>query len=311
MWMIAVFALAIALILQFLYSIQVRKQLRTNIRSLQENLDHSRAKLAEYETQTHDLNYELTQLRVQVSSLKTDLNKYLKYQDICDIEQYIISRTLQAENFVEMTKVDASIMIEDIKAYIERVKDYINRYQKQALQNVDEQAREKLKGYFKQAEEQQRLSEVITALEHKIQGYPTTLNYSADHFMQQLIDDFNQHDAVKRLTDIRERIEQAKQQGQIATCNYVDDSRRNTTVELIGMAFNSKADLYLQQLTADNLGELLQALRDDYVLINFKGTDLSQAHILESYLELRLEELKFAAVLKQLERTQVRDEQMG
>ncbi|MEK5778265.1 hypothetical protein VXE44_24670, partial [Acinetobacter nosocomialis] len=74
---------------------------RNNIQSLQENLDHSRSKLADYETQVDELNYEMTQLRMQLGSARTELNKYKQYQDICDIEQYIINRSLQAENFVE------------------------------------------------------------------------------------------------------------------------------------------------------------------------------------------------------------------
>jgi len=44
----------------------------------------------------------------------------------------------------------------------------------------------------------------------------------------------------------------------------------------------------------------LQALKDDYVLLNYTGQALSQAMIQESYLNLRLEELKFAALVLQL-----------
>ena len=44
--------------------------------------------------------------------------------------------------------------------------------------------------------------------------------------------------------------------------------------------------------------QLLQALQDDYQLINFHGNHISHSHIHESYLNLRLEELKFAALLQ-------------
>ena len=293
--------LAVALFLSLLYVLSKAKKLRENIKSLQENLDHGRTKLLEYESQTDDLNYELTQLRVQVSSLKTEANKYKKYQDVLDIEQYIISRTLQAENFVEVTKLDASIMIDDIKAYIERVKHYLNQFQAEAEADIDAKAREKLKGYFKQAEEQNHLTEVVAALEHKVSGYPHALNYSASTLLDQLIEDFAKHDAARRLAEIQIQIQQAKEQNTIANCNYVDDSRRNTTIELISMAFNTRADLYLEQIDTHNVGQLTQALYDDYVLINHKGLDLSNAAINESYLNLRLEQLKFTAILKELQ----------
>ncbi|EXA64417.1 hypothetical protein J504_2591 [Acinetobacter baumannii 348935] len=63
--------------------------------------------------------------------------------------------------------------------------------------------------------------------------------------------------------------------------------------------------MYLSQLNTHNLGEMLQSLKDDYRLMNYKGQSLSQAMIQESYLNLRLEELKFAAVLLQLRQNQV------
>ncbi len=217
------------------------KSLRGNLDVLQDNLDHARHKLTDYEQQVEDSEYELSQLRVQISSLRTTLEKYKKYQEICEIEQYVINRTLQAENFVEMTKVDASIMVDDIKGYIERVKAFIEGYQEQ--------------------------------------------------------------DTARHLQDIREQIEQAIRDKKVAQCNYVDEDRHNTTMDMISLAFNSRADLYLSRLTADNLGQMLQALQDDFYLINHKGQDLSQARIQQSYLDLRLQELKFAALLLELKKT--------
>lgn len=50
---------------------------------------------------------------------------------------------------------------------------------------------------------------------------------------------------------------------------------------------------------------MLQSLKDDYRLMNYKGQSLSQAMIQESYLNLRLEELKFATILLELRQNQV------
>ena len=111
---IALFVLASVLLFALLWSLKGQTSLRNNILFLQENLDHSRSKLTDYETQVDELNYEITQLRVQNGSLNIALNKYRKYQDIWNIEQYIVNRTLQAENFVELTKLDASIIPDTI-----------------------------------------------------------------------------------------------------------------------------------------------------------------------------------------------------
>jgi len=296
----ALFVLASILICALLWSLKVQASLRSNIQFLQENLDHSRSKLADYETQVDELNYEITQLRLQNGSLNIALNKYKKYQDIWDIEQYIINRTLQAENFVEATKLDASIMIDDLKAYITRVKDYLAQFQAQAVAEVEQEARQSLHGYYEQAKQQHRLQEVLSALEHKIQAKRFGLQLPATQVLEQLIEGYGETDAVRYLRNVRDRIQQAIETQQVASCNYVDDNRRQSTIEILSLAFNCKADLYLSQLSTENLGEILQALKDDYVLLNYTGQALSQAMIQESYLDLRLEELKFAALVLQL-----------
>lgn len=301
----ALFVLASVLIIVLLGVFNSLKLSRNNIRSLQENLDHSRSKLADYETQVDELNYEMTQLRMQLGSARTELNKYKKYQDICDIEQYIINRSLQAENFVEVTKLDASIMLDDLKAYIAQVKAYLQSLQAQAEADIEQQARKALQAYYQQAKEQQRLQEVVEALEQKIKGYQHGFDVPVTQLLDQLISGYNDTDAARHLLTIRTQIEQAKEQQQMASCNYVDEDRRKNTIEILSLAFNSRAEFYLSQLNTHNLGEMLQSLKDDYRLMNYKGQSLSQAMIQESYLNLRLEELKFAAILLELRQNQV------
>lgn len=300
----ALFVLASVLIIVLLRVFNSLKLSRNNIQSLQENLDHSRSKLADYETQVDELNYEMTQLRMQLGSARTELNKYKQYQDICDIEQYIINRSLQAENFVEVTKLDASIMLDDLKAYIAQVKAYLQNLQTQAQADIERQARKALQAYYQQAKEQQRLQEVVEALEHKIKGYQHGFDLPVTQLLDQLISGYNDTDAARHLLTIRTQIEQAKEQQQVASCNYVDEDRRKSTIAILSLAFNSRAELYLSQLKTHNLGEMLQSLKDDYRLMNYKGQSLSKAMIQESYLNLRLEELKFAAVLLQLRQNQ-------
>ena len=53
----------------------------------------------------------------------------------------------------------------------------------------------------------------------------------------------------------------------------------------------------LAQLNQHNLGESLQALQDDFTLLNHYAASFGHSKILESYLALRLEELKFASLV--------------
>lgn len=84
--------------------------LRSNIQFLQENLDHSRSKLADYETQVDELNYEITQLRVQNGSLNIALNKYKKYQDIWD-SWFALYGVLSELTWSRTTKASAKSLV--------------------------------------------------------------------------------------------------------------------------------------------------------------------------------------------------------
>lgn len=94
------------------------------------------------------------------------------------------------------------------------------------------------------------------------------------------------------------KIEQANTAGQVAECHYLDENRRLAAIALVTLVFNTKAELYLALPNSENLGQLLQELRDDYLLINFHGNHFSNAQLHESYLNLRLEELKFMALMQ-------------
>src|SRR5690606_20334762 len=118
--------------------------------------------------------------------------------------------------------------------------------------------------------------------------------------LEQLSEGYSETDAARHLSNVRDRIQEAEETQEVAGCTYVADNSRPSTIEILSLAFNSKADVSLSHLRSENLGEMLQALKDDYVLLNYTGQALSQAMIQESYLDLRLEEFKFAALLLQL-----------
>ncbi|WP_180009300.1 hypothetical protein [Acinetobacter sp. YH16057] len=274
------------------------------LRSLQENFDRARLKLAETESQQDELNYEISQLRIQNSGLKIQVDKVAKYQHIVDIEQYVEYRTLQADGLLEVTKANADIMLNDIRAKIEQVRQYLSKYQEKAKLQTQEQARAELKGLYSQALDQQHLENINRALDNKIRGYQSAFFLPLQSILDQLMDGMNESAAKQNLTAVRCKMIDAMEQQSTANCNYVDEERRLAAMQLFTLVFNSRADLYLAQLNTKNLGELLQALADDFTLLNAHGVHFSQARVLDSYLQLRLEELKMAALVLHLKETQ-------
>ena len=301
---IALIVLIILLIVALLFVYNRKLKNDKTLRSLQENFDRARLKLAETESQQDELNYEISQLRIQNSGLKIQVDKVAKYQHIVDIEQYVEYRTLQADGLLEVTKANADIMLNDIRAQIEQVRQYLSKYQEKAKLQTQEQARAELKGLYSQALDQQHLENINRALDNKIQGYQSAFFLPLQSVLEQLMDGMNESAAKQNLTAVRCKMIDAMEQQSTANCNYVDEERRLAAMQLFTLVFNSRADLYLAQLNTENLGELLQALADDFTLLNAHGVHFSQARVLDSYLQLRLEELKMAALVLHLKETQ-------
>lgn len=281
-----------------LYACRLQQQKHQLLQALQENFNRARCELSQHEAQSGELNYEITQLRIQASSLKVQLNKFSQYQHVVDIEQYVLTRRLQADSFIEMTKLNAEIMLDDVKRMIAQVREFLAQHQQQVQDSVERKAQEKLQDYYAHAQALRERRDIVQALERKIRGDQQQYFFPHPRLLEQLIDGYSEADAARHLQAVRSRIQAANASGQVAECHYVDESRCLAFSALVTLAFNSKADLYLAQLDGANLGQLLQALQDDYQLINFHGNHFSHSHIHESYLNLRLEELKFAALLQ-------------
>jgi len=296
--MIYLYILTTIILVGLLYRaiILIRKK-QFNLESLQVNLDRTRNNLAEHEQQNDALHHQLNTYRIDIGNLRNQVEKLIQYQDVLDIELYVAERKKQAENFVEATKIEAEFLLEKVKAEIEKTRDYLENFEKNSRLELEAQARERLQGFYNQAVEQEKLTAISKALENKIQGYGRQYLYPAQTLLDQLIDGYDEIHAAQQLKEIRRKINRAIEENAVGQCDYVEENRRLSAIALVTYVFNSKADLYLSQLTHDSIGEFIQALQDDFVLINHYGAAFSHARINESFLKLRLEELKFAGLV--------------
>ena len=292
-------------------AIKLVKEKQVNLESLQANLDRTRTNLAVHEQKNDELHHELNRFRAEAGTLRNKVEKLSQFQHILNIEQYVAERQNQVENFVEVTKTEAESLLQNMKAYIEKVRHYLDSYEKNSKQKLEIEAREKLHGFYNQATQQQNLTDISRALENKINGYGTGYLLPAHTLLDELIDGYKHIDAAIHLKEVRRKIKNAIEYNCVGDCDYVEEKRRLSAIALVTHVFNSKADLYLSRLRHDNLGELIQSLQDDFILINHYGAAFSYARIHESFLNLRLEELKFAAlVLEFKEKQQEQQTQM-
>lgn len=290
-------AIIIVLVVIIFWQSQRSRELSASIQSLQSNLDRTRSNLASDELESNELEHQLAVLRIEIGSLKGRLETLQHYQHILDVEQYVLERRQQVEMFVEMVKSEAENTREQCKQQVEKVRDFLAEHEQKTKAKMLKTAQDQLGAFYNLVEERQQLEQVMTALYHKIENQTPAFQLPAQQLLDDLIEGYGYSDAAQHLQQVRHKIQDAVKNQEVAHCAFVDEQRRLAAVTLLTQAFNSKADLYLAQLTEQNLAESLQALQDDFTLLNHYAAAFGHAKILESYLTLREEELKFAALL--------------
>lgn len=299
--MLYVFAVILVLLCavicgQKIHSLAQKKK----IEFLESNLERSRNSLEVYEQQQSELQHRLTSLRIELGTLRQRNETLSPYQEIIDVEQYVIERHNQVELFAETVKFDAEQMLKQCRQRIEKVHHFLTEYECKAKEVTMQRAREKLGAFFHMAEERQHLAEISKALHHKIETYSQSYQLPSEQLLDELIKGYGKTDAACHLLKVRQQVIRAVEQNDVVNCAFMDENRRLSMMVLVSQLFNTKADLYLQRVSKDNLGLLIQALQDDFTLINHYGAAFGHTQIQESYLALRLEELKFAALLENL-----------
>lgn len=153
------------------------------------------------------------------------------------------------------------------------------------------------------------ISNVVKALENKIEGYGNRYVVPTYSLLDQLADAYGFEEAGQALKLARERTKNMVEQGTAADCEYVEKERRETAIRFVIDAFNGKVDTILARIKKDeNHGTLRQDILDAFALVNQNGTAFKNARINQAYLDSRLDELKRAAAVIAL-REKEREEQ--
>jgi hypothetical protein len=149
---------------------------------------------------------------------------------------------------------------------------------------------------------------VINAMTNVIEGYGDRYIIPGRSLLDELADGFGHTEAGQRLKETRERIRTMISTGRAATCDYVEQNRRETAIRFVIDAFNGKADSATALVKHDNAGTLQQQVQDAFALVNHNGAAFRNARIMPDYLDTRLEEIRWATVVQEL-RIQEREEQ--
>lgn len=294
------------------------------------NLSRLNANIQQSKNQASDYYRQITGLQNLNSRNEMRIKELEKYQDIVDVEAFIanernlanveisllkdtnekecILRLEKCENFKQEIIKEANTLLIKIELKIQETKKFLVEHYKNTMFKTEHDAKEILEEYYLIAKEKIELKKMIQALENKIKGYSDDYLIPNQTLFNDLIDGYEHVNAVQRLKMIREQIKLSIKENRVAECDYVEDNRKNTAVAFITNAFNGKADAHLARIRHDNVGKIIEAVKDDCLLLNNYGQAFRNVRITTEYLNLRIEEIKWAALVQEF-KAREREEQ--
>lgn len=291
-----------------------------------------RAKQAEAKAKSEQAHN--SHLQVQINNLKP----LERYQKISDAEAEALRITRAAQNVADRTKEQAAQALQAAEkerkeiasvanAEAKRIREEAKRKYDETLQKAqvslnsafadvrklteaaEQRAQEIAGDAYRALQEKDALAETAKAMRNIIEGYGDAYLVPSHSVLDDLAMEFTHTDAGAKLSEARTFTASLVKQGGAADCAYADPTRRKYAIEFVVDAFNGKVDSIISRLKTANVGTLRQEIQDAYQLVNHNGTAFRDVHIKPEYLQARLEELNWGAVvlgLKDKEREEQR-----
>jgi hypothetical protein len=152
------------------------------------------------------------------------------------------------------------------------------------------------------------MEKTLKAIRNQIDGYGNEYIIPAHSLLDDLAEEVGYKEAGQKLKEAREHTRNMVRTGQAASCDYAQESRRQTAVAFVVDAFNGKVDSALSRVKHDNSGKLSQEIWDAFTLVNNNGEAFRNACITQEYLESRLAELKWASIAHEIKRQEAEEQ---
>jgi hypothetical protein len=221
----------------------------------------------------------------------------------------------QANALLEQTKVTTETerikATEMAKTIYEQATACLNQATRDAgliIEDAEKRAKDIAGEAYDSLRDKQLLERSSEAIRNIIEGYGDKYIIPTHSLLDNLAAEFGYTSAGESLKSARARSRSMVEQGEAATCDYVEANRRETAIRFVIDAFNGRVDAILSRVKRDNYGTLEQEIRDSFSLVNLNGKAFREARILESYLNARLDELRWAVVVQELVRRQLEEQ---
>jgi hypothetical protein len=213
----------------------------------------------------------------------------------------------EAQNLLEQAKNAAanerSLAVQKAKDIHEQADARLNQALRDAGRIVAEAEKraEQIGGdAYTALRDKELLEQAAEAMRNVIEGYGDRYLIPTHSLLDDLAAEYGYDAAGQALSSAQNQSKRMVEQGEAATCDYVEASRRNTAIQFVIHAFNGSVDATLTRVKSDNYGILEQRIRDSFSIVNKDGSAFRNARILPAYLDARLAELKWAVVVQEL-----------
>jgi len=176
------------------------------------------------------------------------------------------------------------------------------------LETAKLEAKEIAGGALDARDNAKKYERAAEAIKNVIDGYGNRYLIPGRSVLDELAEQYGQTQAGEELKSARERTRDMVISRTAATCDYVENNRKETAINFVVDAFNGKVDSGLSRVRFDNFGKLQQEIKDAFSIVNVHGEAFRNARITDPYLNARLEELKWAVAAEEIRR-QDREEQ--
>jgi len=155
---------------------------------------------------------------------------------------------------------------------------------------------------------QKRAQQILDALRNAVDGYGARYVVPPQSVLDELAREAAHTEPGQRLKEARAKSRAMVKEGLAAASDYGQDGRGELAANFALDAFNGKAESILSDVKSDNIGTLMQRLKDAFLLVNTQGRAFGNCRITQEYLDARLTELRWAALVQRIQKDR-REEQ--
>jgi len=293
---------------------EAQKLIDQQFSEMQEEAEHIRQ---HYESESRKIQEAADALVSKTIKDFEPLRKYEKLRDaeaeaqrqLADALKEATSLRAEAQHLLEQARTAAAseraVAIQRVKDIREQADALLNQATRDAGRMVAEAEKraEQIGGdAYAALRDKQLLEQAAAAMRNVVEGYGDRYLIPTHSLLDDLAAEFGYAAAGESLKTARDLSRRMVEQGEAATCEYVEASRRTTAIQFVIHAFNGRVDAVLSRVKHDNYGTLEQEIRDAFSLVNKDGKAFRDARILPAYLDARLAELKWGVVVQELAR---------